>query len=1302
MIYLFNDVKELTGTVRNNHILNLLYEREKNGIYSVSAEIPVTYNDQGTIYNYNKKIQKSDFLGHYDKEGRFQLHKIAAVDIENGSIFVKGIHIFFDEAKAGAIIKDRRFVNREIIDGARVAFESIGWSVADFDVSVGKTYNFYNVTPLEARQILVETFGFEFDYWLDFDGKKVTNRHVAVKEKIGEKTSKRYTYGHNVLNIRAEQDYSEIYTAVIGRGKGEEIEETCGYGRRIEYTDVVWSKPSKPLNKPAGTRVLEDPNATQLFGYKENGVVKPRIKVEVFSDIESPSELIQASYEWLMDNNVPKAVFSLKVADGDGLNLGDEVYVIYRDIDLVKSARVEKVIDDLVSGNRDVEFGDTAYFDTDRRLSGLRADLKRYSGETGDRIYRLKMEFNRRFDEEVSSWIEEFEQNLIDQKAQIEADRENMTNLIEGTRTEFTDNLNAEITQTKEYAEQKAQEKAESVRTDLETVTSGHQAMLDSLQDNVMNIDDFLGDKSVGLNEMLINERMWFEEKLSNVDTWHYNMLRGTRFDEDKWTAQYGSFRTDEEIPYFYFNPNETQANIPYIQSKTPIYFEEGETYLLSFDWQTYAVRAVDYVWIIATEAETANNLHIVTGDTYLDGNNYRTYWGAEYNRVWIKFSPIRSMEGYIRIGTNLTNNEHGRRPFKIRLPYLTTTENTRWLYHQLDQAQNLEEITRRVMQLEDGYEEFVTKTQYNFDTGELDGRIKHVTSTVDGFEQTISNHENWILTNGASIEHTVDGFESKAWLSDIDNPNIIPHSAVQNLESRVQWDRGLASATGQSYQDWMQVTHATSPRSYLAVYSPEFSTVEGETYTLSFESWENGNDSSNTTGNMDYTFLTYRDSSNQSIWTSLKRKELGTINGATIYRNEVTFTANATSDTARMLIGTRVVNTGQHSTFRFRHPKLEMGTQATPYHNAFSNLSQRADEMMLAIQGIDVSGFLSQSDIQIVPDYVQIGSQRLDGSNIGSLLRVSPTGIDMVAEAMRLSGDLYVDGDITALAVDAIEGNFARLFANQLTANVITSDHIQVDTALIDKFFATAARIDQLITKTHFVNEMHALTLNVVDLNASQIRARLLTANTIEAKWIKSGTALLDRVFSSTAMFERMMAKSAFVSTLSTITLDLHELTIWRPDGVAVIQNGMQRFGLPVTFVQQVSGGGSGAVSVQTNYWETNARGAQQVGGIYTEHAGRWLNVGVGVGLRADADHASTKMAVVIRPSNIPSGASWPSAHIEEFTVYRGSTHYYNINVPLGRPTFGAASWTLEFYRIGDNNRNPVQLRRRRIWISA
>src|SRR5699024_2208000 len=137
--------------------------------------------------------------------------------------------------------------------------------------------------------------------------------------------------------------------------------------------------------------------------------------------------------------------------------------------------------------------GDYEHFKESSVQRKARERNNRVQKQLSDRIARLKREANDFIDGEFSQAISEFEQNLIDQKAQIEADRENMTNLIEGTRAEFTDNLNAEITQTKEYAEQQAQEKAESVRTDLETVTSGHQAMLDSLQDNVMSIDDFIG-----------------------------------------------------------------------------------------------------------------------------------------------------------------------------------------------------------------------------------------------------------------------------------------------------------------------------------------------------------------------------------------------------------------------------------------------------------------------------------------------------------------------------------------------------------------------------------------------------------------------------------------------------------------------------------------------------------------------------------------------------------------------------------------------------------------------------------------
>src|SRR5699024_8213206 len=283
-------------------------------------------------------------------------------------------------------------------------------------------------------------------------------------------------------------------------------------------------------------------------------------------------------------------------------------------------------------------------------------------------------------------------------------------------------------------------------------------------------------------------------------------------------------------------------------------------------------------------------------------------------------------------------------------------------------------------------------------------------------------------------------------------------------------------------------------------------------------------------------------------------------------------------------------------------------------------------------------------------------------------------------------------------LAVSAIEGNFARLFANQLTANVITADHLSVGTAMRDKFFATLARIDRLITKTHFVNKMHALTLNVVDLYASQIRTRLLSANTIEASWIKSGTALLDRVFSSTAMFERMMAKSAFVTTLSTITLDLHELTIWRPDGVAFVMNGMERFGHRVPVVRYIDD------EVETDdktYW-TNSRGAQVVGIAYGDHAGRYYNLVVGAGLRWDSDYAVQYCNIQVRTVNSPAGVNIPEFN-REVTVRRSEgLQWLTLGVPLGTPTYGAMTFQIEIFRRGENVYAPVEMRYGRSWISA
>src|SRR5699024_1506482 len=356
------------------------------------------------------------------------------------------------------------------------------------------------------------------------------------------------------------------------------------------------------------------------------------------------------------------------------------------------------------------------------------------------------------------------------------------------------------------------------------------------------------------------------------------------------------------------------------------------------------------------------------------------------------------------------------------------------------------------------------------------------------------------------------------------------PFSAVQLPRHHEKWGDSLTSVIGTSYGDWLQVTHATSPRNYLALYSPKFEVSSGDKYTLTFDSWENGNDSSNTSGLMNYVFIIYPGEPKQSIWLSNDRKVIGTLAGTTIYNNKITFTAEQSSDSAQVLIGTRVITQGQRSTFRFRQPKLEKGNRATPYHNAFSNLTQRADEMMLAVQGIDMPGYLSQSDIVIRPEYAQIASQRLDGSNIGSLLRVSPTGIDMVAESMRLSGDLYVDGDITALAVKAIEGNFARLFADQLTANVIKGSHIDSNTITSRNIVVNDALVKLIVARRVFTDDITAKIGNFIDLNAGNIVTAGLSANVINSDHIQVGTALIDKMFATSARIDQLISKKHFV----------------------------------------------------------------------------------------------------------------------------------------------------------------------------
>ena len=390
MIYLFNKDKELINIIGEDEVQSALYDREINNVYQLDVDLPLYFWDKDVKVNLREIFNDVEFIGHYDLNGKFQLHKIAQFDILDEVIAVKGVHFFFDEAKAKHIIRDRRFANATAQAGAQAIADQLGWRlVYQATDTITSNYNFYNISPLEALNIIIDRFNIEIDFSFDFDGVQILNKELIVKSKLGEVKdttfyySKEFHAGYNALSVKYEQDYSEIYTAVIPRGKGEEVGD--GYGRRLEIDEVVWSKPNDPLDKPLGEVMLVDPEATQRFGYAEEGVIKPRVKVVNFNETEDGEILIQQGYEWLSENNRPKIVLSTTVDDSEEVNFGDTIWVIYEEIDLKEQFRVARVIDNLITGDRQIEIGDLDYFrsslsekSTNNRIDDLESQTEQF------------------------------------------------------------------------------------------------------------------------------------------------------------------------------------------------------------------------------------------------------------------------------------------------------------------------------------------------------------------------------------------------------------------------------------------------------------------------------------------------------------------------------------------------------------------------------------------------------------------------------------------------------------------------------------------------------------------------------------------------------------------------------------------------------------------------------------------------------------------------------------------------------------------------------------------------------------
>lgn len=362
-IYFLDDKQALIKVVHEDKIIECIQTKEltsdKSELMNDTLSVSVLDDD---------KIRDASFMAVREEDKSFSMYKIITDSDPRGRLSFVGVSFAVDELSA-FVVSDIRPKNKSMKAVAEQILEATNseWRVGHVDATLPAiSGSFYYISVKEAL-IQLQTFGCEILFKCTITGNKVTDKWIEIYKQIGVVSNKRFVYGSNALEVVRQRDRSQLYTSIIGRGKGEEVGD--GYGRRIEFKDIEWKKSNgNPLDKPKGQNWLEYPEMTALYGMPTKGGAKrKRETVLIFDDIEDPKELLQATYENLVEYSRPLIQFKTNVLGAD--SIGNIVQIHRSDKGYHYKTRVFSVKLDRVTGKAEAGLGDNLNMSSSRQAA---------------------------------------------------------------------------------------------------------------------------------------------------------------------------------------------------------------------------------------------------------------------------------------------------------------------------------------------------------------------------------------------------------------------------------------------------------------------------------------------------------------------------------------------------------------------------------------------------------------------------------------------------------------------------------------------------------------------------------------------------------------------------------------------------------------------------------------------------------------------------------------------------------------------------------------------------------------------
>lgn len=1167
MIYLFNNKEELIHIIKEQDLIEFTHKIEINTFDAAEFELPIEAIDK-------EIIEQMRFFGFFVRGRQFGVFKAYEVTM-NDNYVVKGLDRAESDLRTVRIIKDKRLQSVTADQALNVALEGTGYQLGEREglTKVNKT-NFYYISPREALVKIIEAFNCEFRVRYEFVENKIINRYIDLYHRQGSYSGVQFEYGNNALEVTMEEDSDNVVTALIGRGKGEESTDsegnaTGGYGRRIEFTDIVWTKASgKPIDKPAGQNYIVLNDDIENKGLYQNGELKHRWGVFVDEEIEDKEVLLQATYQELLRLNNPIRKYKASILDlRDDIWLGDRVAIVKDSAKLSFEARIFSItIDKLNFDQSEVELGDYETLKSQSQSSSLNA-IKEAVRELSEE----QEAYNRKVQELIDNKNAEIAEKMRVMRLDMDNGIEDAKNKAEKVKQEVA----AKVDETVKVASQKAKneitQEFNAKYGDITVKMEGLQATTDKLKTSDADIQKLINDFEAQAQSQFVGiqgAQSRFEQTtekaisdLTNVTTGKAdrsyveqtvngikeefttigvsggpNMLRNSRADEGLkyWTETNGKMSFTAHT--FYFNGQKRMFSLrtgAIVQSPRFIVKRNADYMLnmLGFDANSKSFK------VYFCKRKKGSTADFEGKQLIFEKNGSPIFDSSMAVKKSFKFNVGDFDDGYLQF--EYVGNDNGRWAglFMTELDFYEGTNDRKWQPAPEDQNYLVEQAQATFEKTVEGLSTQLTKLETKTGpSGELEQRMLTYSekAAVDALKATRQILEQGYIAK-AKYEEDVAGinrrFESVATDTTPDNlirfaDTLTEYSVSNNNNNNNRLSRpedGIfkMKIDGSPSTTWLGPC--------FPIYIDRI--LQGDVYSIAFDYMIK----SGVEVDKGLAFALKNHSNNTAIFGQ-GFADKNTPKDRWI-RAEFHFTANRDFEfnkTGNFPFYIYAINNGE---FWIRNPILvrgskipafrpspldKAGTSETKIESKIAEYKQTVDGQFTTITN-QMGDMLRKTDIQITPGQISFGvGKEISGRTISSLLVQEPEAIALIAKLIKVKGDMVVDGSILGrhIASESVETGHMKagsVTTQILASNAVTADKLLVDSAMINKLVTNQAFIRELTSQKAFITQLAS-----IDFTAERIKGGRLESNTgalvfdldKSAMNMLTDTAVIRRVF--------------------------------------------------------------------------------------------------------------------------------------------------------------------------------------------